>query len=107
MQWTNFRIPIAYRRHVGRIGITVGLVPILLPSAPIGSQRFQNIGKNSVSSIIGSYKSVVTKHAHRLGFAMEWQERFHDHVIRDEGEYQRIADYIRNNPRKWKNDRFF
>jgi len=31
----------------------------------IGQQRFQNMGKNSVSSIIGSYKSAVTKHAHR------------------------------------------
>jgi REP element-mobilizing transposase RayT len=29
----------------------------------IGQNRYQNIGKNSVSSIIGSYKSAVTKHA--------------------------------------------
>src|SRR5690606_14847257 len=29
----------------------------------IGRNRFQNIGKNTVSSIIASYKSAVTKHA--------------------------------------------
>jgi REP element-mobilizing transposase RayT len=73
----------------------------------IGQQRFQNIGKNSVSAIIGSYKSAVTKHAHRLGFTMEWQERFHDHIIRDNAEYQRIAEYIRNNPLNWEIDKFY
>jgi len=36
-----------------------------------GQNWFQNIGKNTVSSIIGSYKSAVTKHANRLGLANE------------------------------------
>ena len=73
----------------------------------IGHQRFQNIGKNSVSSIIGSYKSAVSKHARRLGFSFQWQTRFHDHVIRDEAEYQRIANYIQNNAQNWNSDSFF
>ena len=60
----------------------------------------------SVSTIIRSYKSAVTKHAHRLGFEIEWQERFHDHVIRDNMEHQRISQYIINNPQKWENDKF-
>ncbi len=37
-------------------------------SQTIGQKRFQNQGKNTVSSIIGGYKSAVTKHARRLGF---------------------------------------
>ncbi len=73
----------------------------------IGQQRFQNIGKNSVSSIIGSYKSAVSKHAHRLGFTFEWQTRFHDHIIRDNAEYQRIVEYIQTNPQKWNYDSLF
>jgi len=73
----------------------------------IGQQRFQNIGKNSVSSIIGSYKSAVTKHAHRLGFEFEWQTRFHDHIIRDEKSFNTISNYIINNPVNWKEDKFF
>ncbi len=73
----------------------------------IGQQRFQNIGKNTVSSIIGSYKSAVTKHANRLGFALKWQELFYDHIIRNDGEYQRITDYIINNPKKWDEDKFY
>ena len=70
-----------------------------------GQQRFQNQGKNTVSSIIGGYKSAVTKHARRLGFEFAWQPSFWDHVIRNEGEHQRIAQYIINNPEKWEMDK--
>ena len=72
----------------------------------IGQQRFQNQGKNTLSSIIGSYKSAVTKHAHRLGFGFEWQPRFYDHIIRDNESYERIRNYIINNPKNWDNDKF-
>lgn len=83
----------------------------LQPSKPgvnksIGQQRFQNIGRNTVSSIVGSYKSAVTKHANRLGLDNGWQPRFHDHIIRDDGEYQRISDYIVANPENWDKDKF-
>jgi putative transposase len=36
-----------------------------------------------------------------------WQERFHDHIIRDEIEYNRIKNYIINNPKNWSEDCFF
>ena len=32
----------------------------------IGQKRFQNQGRDTISSIVGSYKSVVTKHAHLI-----------------------------------------
>ncbi len=71
----------------------------------IGQKRFQNQGKNTVSSIIGSYKSAVTKHARRLGYNFAWQRNYWEHIIRNENEYKRIAQYIINNPVKWKNDK--
>ena len=73
----------------------------------IGHQRFQNQGKNTVSSILNSYKSAVSKHAHRLGLTLDWQFRFYDHVIRDDGEYSRIALYIETNVGNWTTDKFF
>jgi REP element-mobilizing transposase RayT len=73
----------------------------------IGQNRFQNQGKNSISSIIGSYKAAVTKHANRLGYEFAWQTRFHDHIIRDEKSYQRIVNYIESNVLNWKNDKFY
>jgi putative transposase len=104
------------RAFVGPVvgtGHALSLQPSLQPDdetsiAPtIGQNRFQNIGKNTVSSIIGSYKSAVTKHANRLGFENGWQSRFHDHIIRNDMEYQRISDYINNNPANWSEDKFY
>jgi REP element-mobilizing transposase RayT len=69
--------------------------------------RFQNIGKNTISSIIGSYKSAVTKYARRLGFDFEWQTRFYDHIIRDKKHYNTIVNYIKNNPENWTDDKFY
>jgi hypothetical protein len=56
---------------------------------------------------MGSYKSAVSKHAHRLGYEFVWQPKFHDHIIRDNTEYQRIFNYIVNNPANWKEDKFY
>ncbi len=33
-----------------------------------------------------------------------WQRNYWEHIIRNENDYSRIADYIINNPRKWEND---
>ena len=74
---------------------------------PIGKNRYQNIGKNSLSSIMGGYKSAVTKHANRLGFTFKWQTRFYEHIIRDEKSFENITRYIINNPTKWERDNFF
>jgi REP element-mobilizing transposase RayT len=61
----------------------------------------------SVSTIIRSYKSAVTKHAHRLGFDFAWQTRFYDHIIRNDVSFRKISDYIMNNPVKWNMDKFY
>ena len=72
-----------------------------------GQCRFRNQGKKTISSIVGSYKSAISRHAHRLGLNFNWQSRFHDHVIRNDGAYQRIAEYIQNNPSNWQDDQFY
>jgi len=68
----------------------------------IGKNRFQNIGKNTVSSIIGSYKSAVTKHANRKGLENGWQPLFYERIIKNHSAYHRITKYINDNPKKWK-----
>ncbi|MBY5956830.1 hypothetical protein KUV50_01695 [Membranicola marinus] len=76
------------------------------PEIP-GKNRLRNQGKNTVSSIVGGYKSAVTKYANRLKLPNGWQPRFHDHIIRDKAEFVRISNYIRNNLTHWKEDKFF
>jgi len=36
-----------------------------------------------------------------------WQRNYWEHIIRHEQSYQRIANYIINNPANWKNDKFY
>ena len=72
-----------------------------------GQRRFRNQGKKTISSIVGSFKSAVSKHAHRLGINFDWQPRFHDHIIRSVDAYQRISAYIQNNPSNWRDDQFY
>ncbi len=61
----------------------------------------------SISTIIRSYKSVVTKNSHYIHVDFKWQERFHDNIIRDSDSFERIQSYIENNVANWKEDRFF
>lgn len=72
-----------------------------------GELRIRNQGKGTLSSIIGSYKSIVSKHAHKIHADFEWQGRFYDHIIRDEEEFGRIANYIENNIANWSEDPFY
>ena len=69
--------------------------------------RFQNQGKNTLSAIVGAFKSAVTKNIHQLGLYFAWQRNYHEHVIRNYREYEKIADYIDNNPIRWNTDCFY
>ncbi len=60
----------------------------------------------SISTIIRSYKSVVTKHSKQFDSNFAWQSRFHDHIIRNRYSFYVIQKYIFNNPKNWENDRF-
>lgn len=60
----------------------------------------------TISTIIRSYKSAVTKFARQIHTDFGWQPRFHDHIIRNETAYKRIDNYIINNPINWKEDKF-
>lgn len=72
----------------------------------IGQKRFQNQGKNTLSSILGSYKPVVTKNAREIDAGFAWQSRFHDHIIRNNREFEKISKYIIENPLYWNKDKF-
>lgn len=62
--------------------------------------------KGSLSSVVRSYKSSVSKQARYSHVDFAWQTRFHDHIIRDEQEYWKIREYILNNPKRWAEDTY-
>ena len=62
--------------------------------------------KKNLGSIIRGFKSSVSswcKIQHKL---FDWHSRFHDIIISDEIILNKIRNYIRNNPKNWKKDRF-
>ena len=62
----------------------------------------------ALSTIIGSYKSSVSKRIHQLNPAVHvWQRSFHDHIVRNEKTLERIWKYIDENPYHWNEDKFF
>jgi len=54
--------------------------------------------QGSLSTIIRSYKSVLTKNARKIQNIYAWQTRYHDHIICNKQSYDRIEEYIINNP---------
>ena len=62
----------------------------------------------SLSAIIGQYKSAVTRQLHKtIPDICIWQNSFHDHVIRNQKDYERIWSYIDANPARWMDDCFY
>ena len=51
----------------------------------------------NISSIIRSIKVLTTK---EIGESI-FQRSYYDHIIRNEGDYKEVWEYIENNPIKW------
>jgi REP element-mobilizing transposase RayT len=56
-----------------------------------------------IPNIVGVLKRKTNK---AYGFRM-WQDSYHDHIIRDETDYQRIWQYIDENPARWAEDDYY
>ena len=52
---------------------------------------------------VSSLKTLITK---QIGFSL-FQRDYHDHIIRDEKEYEKIWDYIDTNVSNWVADGFY
>jgi putative transposase len=67
----------------------------------------RGVKPHSLSAVIGSLKSAVTKRINIIRRATGlpvWQRNYYEHIIRDENEADCIRQYIANNPMQWMND---
>ena len=99
-----------------------GIIEITVGAPLVGAQNSAN-NKNkpgqpqgiapTVGDIIGAFKSLTTnqyikmvKRNVLLPFDKKiWQRNYWEHIIRNDNEYQRIAQYIIDNPKKWALDK--
>ena len=69
--------------------------------APVGPKP------KSLGAFMAGFKSAVTKRINemrRTPGATVWQRNYYEHIIRNEADYNRIAEYINHNPQRWAQD---
>ena len=75
-----------------------------MPEIVIRNKQMAEISPKpgSLSVIIGGWKSKCTKEFKETEYTWQgWQSRFHDSIIRNDRDLQRIRQYIRSNPENW------
>ena len=89
-----------------QIGQPQGIAPTVAPTI--------NPTK-TVGDIIGAFKSIITDEYIKGVKKLNWepfnkkllQRDYWEHIIRNQKGYDRISNYIINNPKNWKDDTFF
>jgi REP element-mobilizing transposase RayT len=71
------------------------------------SRQFKKPISSSIPTVIGSYKSAVSK---RINLVLQtkgqsiWQPNYYEHIARNEETLNEIREYIVNNPQNWDKD---
>lgn len=71
------------------------------------------VGGKTVGDMVGAFQSIVTVEYIRGVKQYDWarfdgklfQRNYWEHIIRDNESFERIANYIINNPENWKTDK--
>ncbi len=64
-------------------------------------------GNKPLGRLIGAFKTVSTKQVNRAQSTPGqplWQRNYYERVIRDDEEWNRIREYIADNPMRWETD---
>lgn len=62
---------------------------------------FKSAVNSKIDDYIDEYDLQIPKYNRNNHF---FQPNYHDHIVRNDFEYERIAHYIRQNPLKWNQD---
>jgi len=62
----------------------------------------------SLPTVLGSFKSSVTKEIHEIAPEIQvWQPSYNDHIIRNNSDYAGVWQYIDQNPERWNEDELY
>ena len=87
----------------------VHLIVVIAESDVLRAIRESPIqGRSIVSKAVGYIKMNASKAIRQqYGDVTVWQRGYHDHVIRNQDDYEMIAKYIHENPLRWELDKFY
>ncbi|MCF7958922.1 MAG: transposase [Phycisphaerae bacterium] len=80
----------------------------------VGTQKSMR-GPHTVGDVVGAFKSLSTNE-YILGVKNNnwprfnkylWQQNYFEHIIRNEKSYLKISEYIRTNPSRWSEDKYY
>jgi len=72
----------------------------VLPYAPTSPSR-------NVGAMVRGFKGAASRRINAIRNtpgAPVWQRNYYEHVIRNDDDYNRIAEYVANNPQRWMED---
>lgn len=84
------------------VHIIIQIIETLENKQGVCNTPLQTPGK-TIGAIIKGIKGVSSK---QIGYSI-WQRNYYEHIIRNEKEYYKIVEYIRNNPLRWEDDTYF
>ena len=77
--------------------------------SPLRGNVAMGPAKKSLGAFIANFKAAVTKRARAASSNADlqiWQRGYHDHVVRDDADLERIRTYISINPLEWHLDEY-
>jgi len=92
----------------GIVEITVGANVGANGRSPVQSPVKKSMQPKSIGSLVAGFKSSFTTKMNRIDGMPKrkiWQRNYWEHIIRNDNEYNRIAQYIVDNPKKWALDK--
>jgi putative transposase len=63
--------------------------------------------RHGLSEIVRAFKTFSARRINEFretSGAPVWQRNYYEHIIRDDADYNRIAEYVANNPQRWAED---
>ena len=90
--------------------VGAGLRPAPTGHAPTGHAATEPAPtgtRHGVPEIVRAFKAFSARRMNEMRGTPGpvWQRNYYEHVIRDETEWNRIREYIRDNPLNWAQDR--
>jgi REP element-mobilizing transposase RayT len=82
-------------------------------SVAVGNRYICSLQKTNrntmlLSKVLGAFKAAVTRDQNRISSEhFAWQKSFHDRIVRNQKELEKIQHYIIFNASKWREDDFF
>jgi len=84
----------------------------LKPAPTTERAHMESVAKKSkrhgLSEIVRAFKTFSARRINKIRDTTGgpvWQRNYYEHVIRDEADYSRIAEYISTNPQRWIEDK--